>query len=58
MHRFNIVTFAMDIAKRGEITAKDVLTLRQNVFSDARVWPDEAQALFNLMQKRLPSCEE
>lgn len=58
MHRFNIVTLAVDIAKRSEITSADVLSLRQSVFGDARVWPDEAQALFDLMQKRLPACEE
>lgn len=51
MHRFNIVTLAMDIAKRGEITSADILSLRQSVFGDMRVWPDEAQALFDLMQK-------
>ncbi len=58
MQRFNIVTLALDIAKRGQIVSDDVLRLRQSVFSDARVWPDEATALFDLMQKRLPACEE
>jgi len=58
MYRFNIVTLAMDIVKRGEVSASDVLTLRQSVFGDGRVWPDEAMALFDLMQKRLPACEE
>lgn len=58
MHRFNIVTLTDDIVARGKITAQDVLTLRQSVFGDGHVWPDEAVAMFDLMQKRLPACAE
>lgn len=58
MHRFNIVTLTHDIGTRGKITAEDVISLRQSVFGDMRVCPDEAMSLFNLMQKRLPACAE
>ena len=58
MRRYNISTLAGDMGSRGQITADDVATVRKNLFNGEEVWPPEARALFDLMQKRLPACEE
>jgi hypothetical protein len=58
MRRYNIPTLALDTRARGKITPEDVRFLQSNLFNGEEVWPHEARALFDLMQKRLPACDE
>lgn len=43
-----LVDLANDIIARGEISAADIFALRQRIYGDATVSPDEAEALFRL----------
>ena len=43
-----IMDLVATIRNSGDITSQDVLALRRAVFGDARVWPHEAEALFDL----------
>ncbi|MDP4594278.1 MAG: hypothetical protein NWT00_06905 [Beijerinckiaceae bacterium] len=58
MNASAIVDLVTRIQSSGDITSSDVLSLRRGVFGDERVWPHEAEALFDLSQKRLPACAE
>lgn len=53
----NIIPLTQAIVRSGNITEQDVLALRRSVFGDGDVLPLEAEALFDLMQKRLPAVE-
>ncbi len=58
MRRYNIPTLASKTGERGQILPEDVAFLRENLFNGEEIWPPEARALFDLLQKRLPACEE
>ncbi|MCC2098903.1 MAG: hypothetical protein KDJ29_18570 [Hyphomicrobiales bacterium] len=58
MNASAIMDLVAAIRRSGDITAQDVLELRRGVFGDTRVWPHEAEALFDLQQMRLPACPE
>ncbi len=58
MRRFNIATLASKTGANGTITADEVAVLRTNLFNGEEVWPPEVRALFALMHRRMPACDE
>lgn len=58
MNASPIMDLVATIRNSGDITPQDVLALRRAVFGDARVWPHEAEALFDLSQMRLTAAPE
>ncbi|MGE3245521.1 MAG: hypothetical protein AB7F96_00630 [Beijerinckiaceae bacterium] len=53
-----IIDLVTLIESTRHISYEDVRALRRCVFADERVWPHEAEALFSLARKRLPSCDD
>jgi len=53
-----IIEVVEKVSRSGDITTDDVLALRRQVFGDGKVHPYEAEALFDLAQKRLPGALE
>lgn len=43
-----LIDLSNDIIARGEVTSADILALRQSIFGDAVVTPDEAESLFRI----------
>lgn len=58
MRRINIAYLAHIAREKGRIEWEDVVALHENFFNGEEVWPPSAQALFDLLQLRLPACPQ